>query len=118
MFGVGTPSSVIPGTLAPLNHVLIWPFDPLTSNSTHSQVLTGRTTLAATPAGLWSGRVASSDWRFHMSAPFWPPSRRSVLPFAESFMARKVTWPAGSGVVCIIQKRAENKNGDGGIVLH
>src|ERR1017187_6504424 len=101
MFGVGTLSSVIPGTLAPLNHVLIWPFEPLTSNSTHSKVLTGRTTLAANPTAVWSDKVAASDSELHLSATFGPLRRRLVLPFAESFMARNVTWPAGSGVVCI-----------------
>ena len=89
----------------PLYQVWIWPFVPLTENSRHSQAPVGSTTLCATPAGLWSGSVASSDCRFHTSAPFWAPSRRSVLPCAESFIARKVVWLVGSGAVCLIQKR-------------
>jgi hypothetical protein len=71
-----------------------------TSISTQAQYDAGSDALSATPAGLCSGRVASSDERFHCSRPFWPPIRRSRLPSFASFIARNVTCEAGSSVVC------------------
>ncbi len=70
------------------------------ANRRHCQTPVGSGLLRATPAGLWAGRVASSLSRFHCRAPFWPPTRRLRPPWEASGRETKVTWAAGSGVVC------------------
>ena len=74
-------------------------------NSTQVQRLVGSGTLCATPAGLCSGRVASSEARFHCRAPFWPPNRRSLLPSSASAIAIIVVCSVGRAVVCRTQIR-------------
>ncbi len=69
-------------------------------NSRQDHWPTGSGTLKATPAGLCSGSVASSDSLFHCSARFCPPSLRCLLPSEASVSAANATCPSGSAVVC------------------
>ncbi len=62
--------------------------------------------LSPTPVGLCSGRVASSDSRFHCRALFCPPMRRSLLPLAASAIVIMVTCEGGRAVVCLTHIRA------------
>src|SRR3954453_24194924 len=105
MSWVGTPSTCRPGTAASLSQVSIVPPVPSILNSTQFHVFTGSGADRATPAGLCSGSVASSEARLNCSAPFCPPNRRSRLPSAASAMATAVVCEAGRAVVCRTQYR-------------